>query len=77
MVRTARWFVEPVFNSESAIRQRLGQQQLTWEDIGVLIAAMLFGIGALLAGVVLTRILAMGVHVIRTFMSIAKFLVAA
>ena len=46
MLRTAWWFVEPVFDYESAIRRRLGQQQLTWEDIRVLIAAMLFGVGA-------------------------------
>ena len=62
MVQTTWWFVEPVFNSESTIRERLDQQQLTWEDLRVLTAAMLFGVGALLAGVVLTRILGMGGH---------------
>lgn len=67
MAQSAWLLVEPVFDTDAAIRQRLERQRLTWQDVGVFVAAVVFMAGTFLASVVFARVVGIGLQVVRAF----------
>jgi hypothetical protein len=74
MVVTAWWFVEPVFDANSAFRRRWEQQQPTWHDALLICGACLFGVGALLAAVLCARVVGMALQIVRMVSGACRFL---
>jgi len=44
ILQTAWWFVEPIFDPESALRNRWERNMINWQDISVFITAGIFGL---------------------------------
>jgi len=74
MVVTAWWFVEPVFDANSAFRRRWERQQPTWHDALLICGACLFGVGALLAAVLCARVVGMVLQIVRMLSGACRFL---
>jgi hypothetical protein len=68
--QTAWWFVEPVFDPHSAIRQRWEQRRLTWKDISLVFAAATFTAGTLMVALVLARIAGLTFQAMKGFMGL-------
>lgn len=57
--------VEPVFDPESGIRRRFERQRLTWQDVGLFVAAAMFMTGTFLATVVFARVMGLGLQAVK------------
>jgi hypothetical protein len=62
---TAWWFVEPVFDPDSAVRKRWEQNEATWQDASILIMAAVLTVVFFLAIMVCGRTIGMGVRFMR------------
>jgi len=74
MAQSAWLLVEPVFDTDSPIRKRLERQRLTWQDVGVFVAAVVFMAGTFLASVAFARVAGIGLQVVRAFGVVFRFL---
>lgn len=73
-VRTAWWFVSPVFNPRSSLRWRWLRNELTWQDVLLIGAAGIFGGGAFLIMVLLARLLGVGLQIVKGCIKICRVL---
>jgi hypothetical protein len=72
-LQTAWWFVEPIFDPESGLRQRWERGgSLTLSDMGLFAAAAVF-LGALLLITVMgVRVLVLVVQIVRAFAGVLR-----
>jgi hypothetical protein len=73
-VRTAWWFVSPVFNPRSSLRWRWVRNELTWQDVLLIGAAGIFGGGAFLIMALLARLLGVGLQIVKGCIKVCKVL---
>lgn len=73
-VRTAWWFVSPVFNPRSSLRWRWLRNELTWQDRLLIGAAGIFGGGAFLIMVLLARLLGVGLQIVKGCIKVCRVL---
>jgi hypothetical protein len=74
MAQSAWFIVEPVFDPNSGIRKRFERQCLTWQDVGLLVAAAMFMMGTFLATVVFARVVGIGLQAMRAFGTVFRLL---
>jgi len=66
MAQSTWLMVEPVFDPESGIRRRFERRRLTWQDVGLLVAAAMFLTGTFLGTAVLVRLVGLGLQAVKS-----------
>jgi hypothetical protein len=62
MAQSGWLVVEPVFDPESGIRRRFERRRLTWQDVGLFVAAAMFMTGTFLATIIFARVVGLGLQ---------------